>query len=105
MNDHGNGASPQEARTYPLNCWYVAAISQEVGRQLLGRRLVGEQVVCGYHGFTYAPSGECVRVPSQTNVPYGTRVRAFPVQEEPPFVWIWLGDPARAAELPPPTLP
>jgi phenylpropionate dioxygenase-like ring-hydroxylating dioxygenase large terminal subunit len=139
MNDHGNGASPQEARTYPLNCWYVAATSQEVGRQLLGRRLLGEevllyrqeggtvvaledrcahramplslgylvgdQVVCGYHGFTYAPSGECVRVPSQTNVPYGTRVRAFPVQEEAPFVWIWLGDPTRVADAPPPTLP
>ena len=45
MNDHGNGASPQEARTYPLNCWYVAATSDEVGRKLLGRRLLGEDVL------------------------------------------------------------
>jgi len=139
VNDHGKASSPDEARNYPLNCWYVAATSDEVGRKLLGRRLLGEdvllyrqeagmvvaledrcvhrsmplslgylvgdQVVCGYHGFTYAPSGECVRVPSQTNVPYGACVRAFPVREETPFVWIWLGDPARSAASPPPGLP
>ncbi len=139
MNDHGNGASSEETRPYPLNCWYVAATSEEVDRKLLGRRLLGEQVllyrqevgtvvaledrcvhramplslgylvedqvVCGYHGFTYASNGKCVRVPSQTNVPYGASVRAFPVREEPPFVWIWLGDPARAADAPPPVLP
>jgi phenylpropionate dioxygenase-like ring-hydroxylating dioxygenase large terminal subunit len=139
MNDRGKASSPEEARNYPLNCWYVAAISEEVGRQLLGRRLLGEdvllyrqeagmvvaledrcvhrsmplslgylvgdQVVCGYHGFTYAPSGECVRVPSQTHVPYGTCVRAFPVREETPFVWIWLGEPTRATTSPLPTLP
>ena len=83
---------------YPLNCWYVAATSDEVNasllaRQLLDRRvvlfrqstgeiaalddrcahravplslgsLVDDQVVCAYHGFTYASTGACVRVPS-----------------------------------------
>ncbi len=139
MNDRSKVSSPDEARNYPLNCWYVAATSGEVGRQLLGRRLldehvllyrqesgtvvaledrcvhrsmplslgylVGDQVVCGYHGFTYDPTGACVRVPSQTHVPYGACVRAFPVREERPFVWIWLGDPSRLTTSSPPTLP
>ena len=36
--------------------------------------LDGDQVVCPYHGFTYAADGTCVRVPSQRNVPYGARI-------------------------------
>jgi len=67
--------------------------------------LDGDQVVCGYHGFTFAPDGQCVRVPSQANIPYGARVRSFPVREEPPVVWIWMGDPARAEHKEPPRLP
>ena len=139
MNDRGKGSSREKTRNYPLNCWYVAATSEEVGRRLLGRRvlgedvllyrqesgavvaledrclhramplslgyLVGDQVVCGYHGFTYNPTGKCVRVPSQPNVPYGACLRTFTVREEAPFVWIWLGDPAQAAQMPLPTLP
>jgi len=33
------------------------------------------------------------------------RVPVFPVREEPPFVWIWLGQPAAAAGSQPPRLP
>ena len=124
---------------YPLNCWYVAATSDEVdasllARQLLDRRvvlfrqstgeiaalddrcahravplsmgsLVDDQVVCAYHGFTYASTGACVRVPSQTHVPYGARVRSYPVREQPPFVWVWLGNVARSRSVEPPDVP
>ncbi len=123
---------------YPFNCWYVAATSEEVGRELLGRRLLGipvvlyrrgsgdvvamedrcvhrayplsegrldgDRLVCGYHGFVYEADGCCVEVPSQENVPQGACVRTFTVKEQPPFVWIWLGDPGAAAlRLPPKT--
>jgi vanillate O-demethylase monooxygenase subunit len=124
---------------FPLNCWYVAAGSDEVdnslqGRQILGRALllfrrsdggvaalddrcahraaplsqgalVDDQVVCPYHGFTYDAWGVCVRVPSQTNVPYGATVRSYPVVEACGFVWVWLGEPARSAGVEPPDLP
>jgi len=33
------------------------------------------------------------------------RVRVFPVLEKPPFVWIWLGQPAAAAGSQPPPMP
>ena len=42
MNNRDKVSSPDEARNYPLNCWYVAATSDEVGRKLLGRRLLVE---------------------------------------------------------------
>jgi vanillate O-demethylase monooxygenase subunit len=124
---------------YPLNCWYVVATSDEVGRSLLGRQVLGrrlllfrrqdgqvavlddrcphraaplsmgtldgDQVVCRYHGFTYAADGECVRVPSQRHVPYGAQVRGYPVYEQPPFVWVWPGNPARSHGTAPPDLP
>ncbi|MDT5298952.1 MAG: hypothetical protein QOG79_2194, partial [Mycobacterium sp.] len=38
-------------------------------------------------------------------VPTGMRVRVFPVLEEPPFVWIWLGQPAAATGSRPPRMP
>ena len=69
-----------------------------------GRR-DGDRVVCGYHGFAYDPDGCLVDVPSQENVPPGARVRTYPVYEQSPFVWIWLGDPGMAALRPPPRVP
>lgn len=124
---------------YPFNCWYVAATSDEVGHELLGRRLLGtpvvlyrqssgevvamedrcvhrayplsagrlegDRVVCGYHGFTYDPDGRCVEVPSQENVPQSACVRTFPVREQSPLVWIWLGNPGAAVLRPPPRTP
>lgn len=125
--------------TFPRNCWYVAATTEEIGDELTSHRLFdqsillrrqadgqvvaledrcahrgfplstghteGDLIVCGYHGFCFDGDGVCVEVPSQTNVPYGARVRSFPVREEPPFVWVWPGEPARAVLQAPPRLP
>ncbi len=118
--------------TTPLlrNCWYVAALADEVGRQPLARRLldtpvmlyrkldgtavaledrcahrsfplsrgqiVGDTVVCGYHGACYGADGRCQSVPSQTRVPPGAVVRNFPLLESGVLLWIWPGDPALA---------
>ncbi|NUO97459.1 MAG: aromatic ring-hydroxylating dioxygenase subunit alpha [Nonomuraea sp.] len=59
-------------------------------------RLVGDQVVCGYHGFTYGADGVCVAVPGQTRVPRTARLKSYPVVEQDSFVWVWIGDPAGA---------
>jgi vanillate O-demethylase monooxygenase subunit len=68
-------------------------------------RIDGDRLVCGYHGCTYDSSGTCVYTPAQPRVPTGMRVRVFPVLEEPPFVWIWLGPPAAASGSRPPGMP
>ncbi|MEU7856123.1 aromatic ring-hydroxylating dioxygenase subunit alpha [Nonomuraea sp. NPDC049141] len=59
-------------------------------------RVVDDQVVCGYHGFTYGADGVCVAVPGQTRVPRTARLTGYPVVEQDSFVWVWIGDPAKA---------
>jgi vanillate O-demethylase monooxygenase subunit len=128
-----------ELANYPLDCWYVAAMSHEVRHAPLGRtlldvpvvlyrtdggdvvalsdrcahrgyplsrgRLEGDVLVCGYHGLRYDPQGSVVRVPSQEHVPFGACVQAYPVREQAPYMWIWLGDPRRSSLSPIPDLP
>jgi phenylpropionate dioxygenase-like ring-hydroxylating dioxygenase large terminal subunit len=67
--------------------------------------LVGDTVVCGYHGFTYGADGVCVAVPGQTRVPRTARLRSYPVVEQDGFVWVFVGDPDRAAGTPIPRAP
>jgi len=123
-------------RNYPYNCWWVAAFSDEVTRDLLGRWLLdtpvllyrkedgtavaienrcphrgaplslgclkGDEVQCGYHGFRFDETGANTFVPSM-NAPLGAaRIRSFPLVERPPYLWIYLGDPDRIDEVPPP---
>jgi vanillate O-demethylase monooxygenase subunit len=65
----------------------------------------GEHLICGYHGCTYDSDGACTHIPSQERVPSGMRVRTFPILEDPPFVWIWMGSPGAAALSSPPHVP
>ena len=59
-------------------------------------RLVGNNIECPYHGLTYNSGGECVRVPGQSTIPPGCRVRSYPTVERYQWIWIWMGDPALA---------
>jgi vanillate O-demethylase monooxygenase subunit len=63
----------------------------------LGRR-EGDAVRCMYHGLKFAPSGQCVEIPGQERIPPKACVRVFPVVERSRWIWIWMGDPAKADE-------
>jgi phenylpropionate dioxygenase-like ring-hydroxylating dioxygenase large terminal subunit len=62
-------------------------------------------IVCSYSGFAYAADGHCVSVPTQAEVPYGARVRAFPVREQDGLVWVWFGEAGLADLRRPPSVP
>lgn len=68
-------------------------------------RLDGDRIVSGYTGFVYDVRGYCVHVPTQTEIPVGAQVRAFPVHEDGVFIWVWLGKPALARLRPPAATP
>lgn len=59
-------------------------------------RLVGDEVVCGYHGLRYNADGRCTHMPSQETLNPAAGVRSYPVHERHGFVWVWPGDPAQA---------
>ena len=61
-------------------------------------RVRGDNLECGYHGFTYDPSGKCVKIPAVDTIPPNARVKSYPVVERHKLVWIWMGDPALADE-------
>ncbi len=63
----------------------------------LGRHK-GDEIECGYHGLRFDRTGQCTAVPSQDLVPPGACVRSYPVVEKNRWVWIWMGDAARADE-------
>jgi phenylpropionate dioxygenase-like ring-hydroxylating dioxygenase large terminal subunit len=59
-------------------------------------KLVGDLLQCHYHGLCYDGTGQCVKVPGQNAVPPGARVKSYPVAERHRWLWIWMGDAARA---------
>ena len=59
-------------------------------------RLRADNVECAYHGLQFDPGGACVRIPSQDTIPASARVRSYPVVEKHHWVWVWMGEPARA---------
>ncbi len=59
-------------------------------------KLNGNTVECPYHGLQFDASGACVKVPSQDRIPDSARVKSYPVVERNHWIWIWMGDPAKA---------
>ena len=66
------------------------------GARLSHGRIEGDCVRCLYHGLKFDPSGKCVQIPGQDNIPPKLGVRGYPVVERDRLVWIWMGDAARA---------
>lgn len=58
----------------------------------------GDCVRCMYHGLKFGPDGTCVDIPGQEKIPENAKVRVFPVVEKDDWIWVWMGDPARADE-------
>ena len=69
--------------------------------------VVGDRLVCGYHGWEFDGSGACVRIPylpEQQKLPCA-QARAYPVQEQYGLIWLFPGDPALAELRQPPEMP
>lgn len=56
----------------------------------------GDNVVCGYHGLTFSPEGNCVRNPFSDRIPSTFKVRTYPAVERDGIIWLWLGTPETA---------
>jgi vanillate O-demethylase monooxygenase subunit len=66
--------------------------------------LLGDRVSCAYHGFEFDPEGRCAHIPTQATAPAQFRMRTYPAREQGGLVWLWMGEPDRAAETPLPDI-
>ena len=59
-------------------------------------RLEGDDLRCMYHGLKFDRTGRCVEIPGQDMIPRTACVRGYPVVEKHSWIWVWMGDPAKA---------
>jgi phenylpropionate dioxygenase-like ring-hydroxylating dioxygenase large terminal subunit len=60
--------------------------------------LVGDRLICGYHGMEFEPDGVCAHMPALSSTPSTVTVRTYPVADRGPVTWIWMGSPDLADE-------
>ena len=63
----------------------------------VGRR-EGDCVRCMYHGLKFDDAGQCVEAPAQKRIPIQAKVRTYPIVQRHRWIWVWMGDPAKADE-------
>lgn len=66
------------------------------GAPLSMGRQEGDDIRCMYHGLKFNRGGQCIEIPNQERIPPQAKVRTFPVVEQHRWVWVWMGDPAKA---------
>ena len=66
------------------------------GTRLTLGRVEGGRLVCGYHGWSYEPGGQCVAFPSHPDQapPPTAHAKVYPSKEAHGYVWASLGSPA-----------
>lgn len=63
--------------------------------------IAGDTITCPYHGLVFDKGGRCIHNPhGDGELPKNADLQTYPVIENQGVVWVWLGDPARAAETP-----
>jgi phenylpropionate dioxygenase-like ring-hydroxylating dioxygenase large terminal subunit len=70
--------------------------------QLSQGKIENGNLVCPYHGWAFAPSGNCVRVPqlaNQEKIPQNYRISTYPCQARYGYAWVCLEESA-VAEIP-----
>lgn len=61
----------------------------------VGRR-EGDAVRCGYHGMLFNAQGQCIELPGAESPPPKACVKTYPLVVKNKWVFVWMGDPAKA---------
>ncbi len=59
-------------------------------------KVLAQSIECAYHGFQFDADGKCITIPTQERIPSAACTKSYPVVEQMQFVWVWMGDPAKA---------
>ena len=61
-------------------------------------RVEGDDLRCMYHGLKFNRAGACVEIPGQDMIPATACVKSYPAVSRHSWIWVWMGDPAKADE-------
>jgi phenylpropionate dioxygenase-like ring-hydroxylating dioxygenase large terminal subunit len=66
-------------------------------------RIEGDDLRCMYHGLKFDRAGRCIEIPGQDMIPQTACVKTYPALQAHSWIWVWMGDPAKAdpALIPP----
>ena len=53
---------------------------------------------CGYHGLKFDAGGRCVDAPGLDRIPAQAKVKSYPLALRNKWLFVWMGDPAKAEE-------
>ena len=59
-------------------------------------KIVGDEIMCIYHGWTMNSDGLCTHVPHQDAPSRNAQVKSYPLHEIGGLVWIWMGEATKA---------
>ena len=59
-------------------------------------KVVGEEIMCSYHGWMINSGGNCTYVPHQKGASKNAKVKSYPFVEKWGFAWVWIGEPLKA---------
>ncbi|MEC7491243.1 MAG: aromatic ring-hydroxylating dioxygenase subunit alpha [Pseudomonadota bacterium] len=68
-------------------------------------RVVGEEIMCQYHGWMMNADGRCTHVPHQDSVSPHAVVKSYPIVEKWGLMWLWIGEADRADKRSIPDMP
>ncbi len=82
------------------------------GASLAQGKVLGDCLVCPYHGWHFTGSGDCVKIPSNlpgavipAAIARGAIARTYPVREKDGWVWLFWGDAAISDSISIPEIP
>ena len=64
--------------------------------------LNNNSIVCGYHGWEYNETGNCVRIPSQLEgdkIPPTAKIKGYLAKDFNKWVWVFLGDEEKSLQI------
>src|SRR4051812_6552567 len=61
-------------------------------------KLVGDRLICGYHGMEFGADGVCAHMPALTRAPSTAMVHTYPTVDRGLLTWVWMGSPDLADE-------
>ena len=68
-----------------------------LGAALSSGRVVGQHLVCPFHGFEFASDGHCRHIPAngrQGKIPVSLRLPPYVLREAHDLIWLWWGTPS-----------